>query len=170
MSEMVDEQPLASASAVGSGPLSRVFFFVGAAGLLTAMASDATAVIGRHLGIPFLGSIELVQASVVLATSSAMIVATLVGAHATVHVLLDRLPARARGVLEVFGSLAGLACFALLASGSAWLAKDLWAGGERTELLGIPILPLRLFWCAAAFIVCCLFGLRAARVGKRGGA
>ena len=160
MSDIVEDPP-ASAGLVAPGPLARLFFLLGAAGLLTAMASDAVAVAGRHLGRPFLGSIELVQASVVIAASSAMISATLAGSHATVHVLLERLGARSRAVLEAFGALCGAACFAILGGGSAWLALDLRGGGERTELLGIPLAPLRLFWCASAAIVVGVFLVRA---------
>ena len=41
------------------GPL----FYVGSAGLLGMMVVEATAVIGRHIGVPVMGAIELVQAA-----------------------------------------------------------------------------------------------------------
>ena len=162
MSDLAEDAPQPAPAGSRPGLLARVFFVLGAAGLLTAMASDAIAVIGRHIGRPFLGSIELVQACVVVASSSAMIGATLTGSHATVHIVLERLPPRARAGLETYAALMGAICFAGLCAGSAWIASDLWAGGERTELLGLPIVPLRLFWCASAAIVCALFLKRAA--------
>lgn len=143
--------------------LARLFFALGAAALLVAMTADAAAVIGRHVGLPFLGAIELVQACVVIATSSAMVGATLSGAHATVHILLERVPERARRGLTAFGAAAGAACFALLAAGSAWILRDLWGGHEQTELLALPIAPLRLFWCASAALIVLLFLVRAVR-------
>ena len=57
--------------------LDRVAFVVGSMGLLGAMSADALAVLGRHVGLPLLGSIEIVQACVVLVASAAMIGATL---------------------------------------------------------------------------------------------
>lgn len=141
--------------------LSGVSFAIGAGALLVAMAADATAVVGRHLGHPFLGAIELVQACVVVASSSAMVWATLSGAHATVHILLERTGARLRRALGAFGALTGAACFAYLAAGSLWIVHDLWGGREQTELLGLPIAPLRLFWCASALLMTGLFLARA---------
>jgi len=147
--------------------LARAFFAVGAVALLVAMASDAAAVLGRRLGLPFLGAIELVQACVVVATSSAMVGATLSNAHATVHILLERAPPAARKALLVFGGLMGAACFAFLAAGSIWIVRDLWGGHEQTELLALPIGPLRVFWCASASLMVVLFMSRAIS-GARG--
>jgi TRAP-type C4-dicarboxylate transport system permease small subunit len=146
-----------------SGPVVQISFWLGAAGLLVAMASDAVAVIGRHIGLPFLGSIELVQACVVVASSSAMVCATVLGAHATVHILMERVGARGRALLEAFGAGLGAVCFLALAIGSIWVARDLWGGHEQTELLTIPLMPLRLFWCASALLIAGLFTAKAVR-------
>ena len=54
------------------GLLTRISFLLGSAGLLVAMSADAIAVLGRNVGFTFLGAIEIVQASVVLAASAAM--------------------------------------------------------------------------------------------------
>lgn len=75
----------------GGGLLTRISFALGAAGLLMGMSADAIAVLGRHVGFTLLGAIEVVQASVVLAASAAMVGATLSGAHARVHILIERL-------------------------------------------------------------------------------
>jgi TRAP-type C4-dicarboxylate transport system permease small subunit len=133
--------------------LTRLFFALGA----------LAAVVGRHIGHPFLGAIELVQACVVVATSSAMVGATLSRSHATVHILLERASPRLRRGLELFAAAAGAACFGLLAAGSIWIVRDLWGGHEQTELLHLPIMPLRLFWCASALLMIVLFA-----VGVRG--
>ena len=98
-----------------------------------------------------------------------MVGATLSGAHATVHILLERAPEGARRGLNAFGALMGAACFALLAAGSVWIVRDLWGGHEQTELLALPIMPLRLFWCASALLMVVLFLFRAAGAMKGGG-
>jgi TRAP-type C4-dicarboxylate transport system permease small subunit len=164
MSDLLEEASPAPAGAGApqiGGPLSRVFFVIGGAGLLASMATDSVSVAGRRLGVPFLGAIELFQACVVAAASSALIVATLAEAHASVHILTERLPERGRAWLMAFGALAGAACFLVLGAGSAWVIRDLWGGHERTELLGLPVLPERLFWCASAAIVAGLLVRRA---------
>ena len=121
------------------------------------MAVDVAAVIGRQLGVPLLGSIELIQACVVLAASSALVGATLAGSHAAVHVVTERLPARARGWLARCSDGLCLLFFLWLAIGAIWIAAELWHGHEATELLRLPIAPLRLVFCASLLIVASLF-------------
>jgi TRAP-type C4-dicarboxylate transport system permease small subunit len=139
------------------GVLVRGAMGIGSAAMLGAMATEALAVVGRHTGVPFVGSIELVQACVVVATSSAIVAATVLGAHARVHLLTERLGPTARGVLYRLADLLSAALFAVLAGGSIWIATELWTGDERTSLLHLPIAALRVFWCAAAALTGGLF-------------
>src|SRR5580692_13098843 len=100
-------------------------FYLGAAALLFAMAVDAIAVIGRHIGIPLLGSIELMQAAILVAASAAIVSATMVNKHAVVHLLIDRLSPRARSIMDrVHAALCAIFLLAL-AAGSIWIALDL---------------------------------------------
>jgi TRAP-type C4-dicarboxylate transport system permease small subunit len=122
------------------GPL----FYVGASALLLAMAVDAVAVAGRHLGFPLLGSLELVQAAILLASSSALVSATLAGRHASARFLLDRFGARARLLMQRINLLLTLLFLLILAIGQIWIARDLWHGHEDSELLHIPYAPLRI--------------------------
>jgi TRAP-type C4-dicarboxylate transport system permease small subunit len=157
-------RPRASAS---GGLLATIAFVLGSAGLLAAMAGDVAAVIGRHLGIPFLGSIEIVQAAIVVAASSAMVGATLSRAHATVHIVTERLSAPNRRRFQRAADSLSALVFAALAAGSIWLAIDLWNGAESTELLGLPVKALRLVWCASAGIITSLFVTLAFRTADR---
>jgi len=130
---------------------------VGTAALLVAVATDAIAVAGRHLGFAFLGSIELFQMTALVATASALLVTTLAGRHAAVHILVDRLAPRPRRALLASGYLASAAAFLLLFAGSLWVAWDLWPTREMTELLGLPVRWFRLVWIAAAGAIAGLF-------------
>jgi TRAP-type transport system small permease protein len=141
-------------------------FLLGSAGLLVALVADAIAVAGRHVGIPFLGSIETVQAAVILAASSAMVGATLSRAHATVHILTERLSIHARRRFQSFTDAVSGIFFAALAAGSIWIVVDLWDGAETTELLGLPLKALRLFWCVSALLIAGLFTVFAFRAGR----
>ena len=144
------------------GPiLAKAAFVLGSLGLLCAMASDALAVLGRHLGLPLRGSIELVESSIVLMACASLVGTTLERGHASVHLLTERLPARARRVLASAANLAGALFFAWLLLGSALVLADLWHGAEQTELLGIPIAPLRVLWCATAAAIALAFGAQA---------
>jgi TRAP-type C4-dicarboxylate transport system permease small subunit len=47
--------------------------------------------------------------------------------------------------------------FAVFATGSTWVASELWSGFEQTELLGIPLRWLRAVWITAALLITLLF-------------
>ena len=133
----------------------------GSIALLAAMAADFISVVGRHLGFTLLGSVEFVQLCVVVAISSALIVATLRGAHASVHILTERLrPATAR-LLARGSDLLGAILFALLAAGSLWMLWDTWPLDERTDILALPLAPARILWTTALAATCVLFLIRA---------
>ena len=147
-------------------PLLRAAFLIGSFGLLAATATDALAVLGRHAGFALLGSIEIVQVTVVLIAASAMVAATLERAHAAVHIVTGKLPPAAAAASRRVAALLGALLFVLIASGSAWVLLDLWMGVERTELLGLPLRWFRLLWVAAALLVAGLF-LRQAFARRR---
>ncbi len=126
----------------------QVLTAVGSIALLVAMAADAIAVAGRHLKIPLLGSIEIVQACVVLAASAATIGTTLAGGHMIVTLVTERLmPEPAARLRRLADGVAAL-FFAAVAAGSIWMAVELWGEHEISETLGIPFRWLRVVWCA----------------------
>jgi TRAP-type C4-dicarboxylate transport system permease small subunit len=129
-----------------------VLLLTGAVGLIGAMLIDSIAVIGRHAGIPFTGSIELVQAFIVLGAASAIAYASLGATHAAVDLVFHRLPISAQHLAHRLAALLGFLFLLALVIGSAWIAWEYRDAGERTELLGIELKWLRLFWLACAVI------------------
>ncbi|WP_114952097.1 TRAP transporter small permease subunit [Sphingosinicella terrae] len=144
----------------------RLLVAIGGGALLLAMAADAVAVVGRHVGLPLLGSIELVQAAVLLSAAAAIVVATVRGSHAVVHLLVERWSPRGRFWLEVAIGLSSAFFFAALLAGTVWIAADLWNGHEESELLRIPYRPLRIAVAASAAAVAITFLVRIVRRGK----
>ena len=145
MSEPTSERPR------GLGArLAQVAFVLGSIGLMLAMTFDSLAVLGRHLSLPLLGSIEIVEACIVLMACASLIGTTLERGHASVHLLTERLPAVGRRRLGVVTSLLCALFFGCVLVGSLIVLSDLWLGDERSDLLGIPIAPLRVIWCASA--------------------
>jgi hypothetical protein len=57
--------------------LYRALVWLAGGALLVAMATDTMAMLGRHLRLPLLGSIEIVQAAVLVAASGALLLATI---------------------------------------------------------------------------------------------
>jgi TRAP-type C4-dicarboxylate transport system permease small subunit len=138
-------------------------FYVGTSGLLAAMLVETAAVIGRHAGMPVTGALEIVQAAIVPAACASMLIATLRGAHAAVHMLTDRMPATARRRVLRLGALLAGACFTALCAGSAWLAIEYWNSFEQTEVLHIPFRPLRVLVTLAAAALALAFFRRGLR-------
>jgi TRAP-type C4-dicarboxylate transport system permease small subunit len=126
---------------VGKG----LVIWLGGTALLAAALADTLAVIGRHVGLPIPGSIELIQAIVLFTASTGLVVATWADSHARVRLVVDRLNPRWRAVADRLSDLLTLVFCVGLLVGSAWLAADLWHSHEQSELLGIPWLLLRLF-------------------------
>lgn len=145
------------------GALTRAAYTIGGIGLLGATAADSLAVAGRHTGLHLLGSIELVQACVVLLGGSAMLIATQVGEHASVHIVTERLAKPTAARLARIASLFSALAFILIAAGSAWVSRELWNGFERTELLHLPIRWLRAIWLVFACLISITFLHRAIR-------
>ena len=122
----------------------RGLVWFGGAGLLLAMLTDTVAMLGRHLRLPLIGSIEIVQCAVLVAASASLVLATQHRSHARVHLLLDRLSPPALQRAERLHALAGALFAMAVLVGSVWITADLWGGHEESELLRIPYRPLRL--------------------------
>lgn len=152
------------------GRVAQAVLLAGGLALLAGGGIDFVSVLGRHLGRPLLGSIEIVQLCVVIAASTSLLAATLGRAHATVHVLVERLPPGQRRFAARMGALVGSLLFFALFAGSVWVLTDVWAGDERSDLLGLPILPFRILWCAVALVTALVFLVQALRPNVEEGA
>lgn len=144
------------ASEAGKG-LTAAALTLGGLALLGAGAVDLASVAGRHLGRPLIGAIEIVQVLVVIAASISLLAATLARTHAAVHVLTERAPMPVQRALARFGAWLGAAFFLMLFAGSTWLVADVWGADERSELLGVPLVPLRILWCLTALATAVFF-------------
>ena len=142
-----------------------VLFYVGAVGLLMVMVIEVVSVVGRHARIPLVGALELAQAAIVPAACASMILASLAGTHAAVHLLTERLPPRMRAWMSrVSALLAGL-FFAGLCTGAVWLTAEFWNSFEESDLLHIPFRPLRVLVALSAGALALIFFHRSVRPG-----
>jgi TRAP-type transport system small permease protein len=135
------------------GPL----FYIGAASLLLATGVETLAVIGRHIGVPLLGTLEIIQACILVLASAAMLATTLNDSHASVTLLTARVNERWRRRLRVFSSALSAAFFICMAAGALWLTIELWNDHESSELLRIPYKPLRILSFVAAAAIAIVF-------------
>lgn len=121
-----------------------IVVLIGGLALLAATAIDTLAVIGRHVGAPVQGSIELMQAAVLVSGAVAILISTMDMAHARVRLLVARLSPRRRIVADRLSDLLTLIFYLALLVGSSWIAWDLRAAHEQSALLGIPWMILRI--------------------------
>jgi TRAP-type transport system small permease protein len=142
---------------------SGVLVVIGGGALMAAMAIDTLAVIGRHTGIPLLGSIELVQVLVGIAGAVSVVVATLNNSHAVVRILISRLGADSALLLRRLNTAISALLFVALAAGSVWIVTELWHSQEESELWRLPYQPLRLLISGAMVVTAALFARAAWR-------
>lgn len=135
--------------------MTRWMIWLGGFALLAATAIDTLAVAGRNLGWSIHGSIELIQAAVLVAGAIALLLSSIAASHAKVHLLVDRLQGRPRDWAVRANTALTALLFALLLAGSGWTALDLWNAHEIGEITGVPWRWMRLFanLCFAATIV-----------------
>ncbi len=138
----------------------RWIIWVGGAAMLVATGTDTLAVLGRNFGLPLIGSIEIVQAAVLVSGTAALALATGSDEHARVKILTRRLTGSRRSASRLLGAIAATILFSALAAGSIWVAADLWHASERSELLGIPWRWLRLI-ANAGLLACAVLSLAA---------
>jgi TRAP-type C4-dicarboxylate transport system permease small subunit len=167
--EGLPEEGGRSAAAEQAGGALGLMFLVGSAALLAAMATDFVGVISRHLHVPLIGAIEIIQAFIVFAIAASGIAVTLTRGHATVHVVTERLPPAWRARLSRVSDVLGFVAFSAIAVGELWLLYDTRDWDERSDLLGLPIWPLRLVWAASRVVVALLFLVSAFRRRGRAG-
>lgn len=121
------------ASVVGAGLIALMCFL---------MVAD---IIGRTLGTPIVGTIELVRLSIVLVAFLTIPYAMRTGAHVRSTILLGRLSTRPRHGVEVFYALIAAAVFGYV----AWVSWDPMLFAIRTGefegdgALRVPVWPAR---------------------------
>jgi TRAP-type C4-dicarboxylate transport system permease small subunit len=138
--------------------LRRASQWIGGAALLGAVGVDFVSVVARHVGLRLLGSIEIIQFCIVAAISSALVLATLEGSHAAVHLLVTRVSPRAQALLHRVSDGFSVVAFAALLVGNLWVFSDLLPLEERSDLLHLPFAPARAFFCVA-LALCAILAL-----------
>jgi TRAP-type C4-dicarboxylate transport system permease small subunit len=146
--------------------MQRLLTMLGGGALLPRQAPSSPPSGPLH-GVPLLGSIELVQAAVLVSASTSIVLATMAGRHAMVHLLLDRVGPRARAWLQRVNYGGAVLFFGALAAGSIWIVSELWSGQEETELLRIGYRPLRMLAIGAVLGTALLFLRLAFRERRR---
>ncbi len=124
----------------------------GLACLVGMMLLTCVDVIGRKLGHPVLGSVELVGFMATLAVALALPYTHQVKAHIGVEVLVQTLPARAQAVIELCTHIASLGLFAVVTWQMFLYASAMRSSGTVSMSLELPE-DLVIHAVAACFLV-----------------
>jgi TRAP-type C4-dicarboxylate transport system permease small subunit len=114
---------------------------VSAAAIAFIMLLTCTDVLLRLFGKPIPGTYELVGYFGAVIVAAAMAWTSVERGHISVEMLVDRLPRRARHVVEALGAGAGAVLFGLLAWQCRTYAADLMESGEVSPTLGVATWP-----------------------------
>ncbi|GAB1256387.1 hypothetical protein NBRC116494_08890 [Aurantivibrio plasticivorans] len=121
----------------------------GAITLALTMLLVSASAIGRHFGLPLPGTVEIVEALILVTAAAGILSTTIERAHASAKLITELLPPSTRRFVEVLGLILGIIFCAGLVIGNTWLIYDVWGLQEASHLLGIPIVPLRILFVAA---------------------
>lgn len=126
--------------------VSRGFAVVGSASIGLLALLVVADIIGREIGTPVLGVVEIAATTVVISAFLTIPYVLRRGGHIRATVLVSRLPRNVRKSLEAFGYVAGVVVFALLAYASFGEFVSAWENGsfEGEGSLRVPTWPARL--------------------------
>lgn len=144
----------------------RMAIWLGGLALLAAAMIDTCAVVARNANMGFHGSIELIQAAVLIAGAIGLVVAVGSRTYARVHLLTERVSDDGKIWMERIATLMVAAFFLFILGGSAWIAADLWGGQELSEVMGVPWRWMRLF-ANLCFVVAILIAMRQLSAPRR---
>jgi TRAP-type C4-dicarboxylate transport system permease small subunit len=141
---------------------------VSAAAVVFIMLLTCADVVMRLFDRPIPGTYELTGYFGAVIIAFALAYTSVERGHIAVELLVDRLPARPRALIEGAGHLASAALFGLLAWQSQVYALDLLESGEVSLTLGIPTWPFVFSLTAGCGVLSLVLFLDALRQMKRG--
>jgi TRAP-type C4-dicarboxylate transport system permease small subunit len=148
-----------------------VFAFLGATVIGLLALGIVGDVVGRQIGTPIVGIVEIAAQSVVLAAFLTMPYVMRRGSHIRATILVSRMPELARKMFEIIGYLVGITIFGLLAySAYGNFMTDFIAGSFEGEgALRVPTWPTRLviFLSASLMIVESLLAIARTLMGVK---
>ena len=135
-----------------SGRLSTWMEIVAGIALIGVMVLIGCDIAGRLFGYPVPGAYELVSLSGGLIIGLAVPGTSRAKAHLSVDLLLNKLPDRAKRILNIATRLIGIATFLLVSISMIWMGIRLKNSGEVTAVLALPVYPV-VYLMGGAFCV-----------------
>ncbi len=127
---------------------------IAALAIFIMMALTVADVILRMFRMPIPGTYELVSFLGAVAVSFAMAHTSAKKGHVAVTLVVQLLPRRLQGIIEIFISVFGIMLFGLIARQSVLYALDTQRSGEVSVTLQLPFYPVIYGIALSAAVVC----------------
>lgn len=127
---------------------------IAALAIFIMMALTVADVILRMFRMPIPGTYELVSFLGAVAVSFAMAHTSAKKGHVAVTLVVQLLPRRLQGIIEIFISVFGIMLFGLIARQSVLYALDTQRSGEVSVTLQLPFYPIIYGIALSAAVVC----------------
>lgn len=129
--------------------------WVGVGALTAMMLLIVLNVLLRQFGMPIFGTLEFVEALMVVLFSCAVSYTAFVRGHISVSLLVSRLPARAQAIVDSVTHFIGILLFGVVSWRLAVLGIDLWRTGTLSATMRWPCFQYA-FLSSVGFAVLCL--------------
>jgi TRAP-type C4-dicarboxylate transport system permease small subunit len=98
-------------------------------------------VLRRLFNSPLTWSLEAVEVMLVIVVFFSVAYCAVKDSHVSIDVLVARLPAMTRRIIDVFTHLLGIALFGFMTWGAIMSGITQWKGGYITGILPVPVYP-----------------------------
>jgi len=138
-----------------TGPVIRVFFYIGLFGIFFMMLITVTDVLLRWLfNTPILGAYEISEYLMVILVFSALAYTEYGDSHVKVDTFYVRFPLPVKVLLDCLTYLFGMCIMALIAWTNAKMAYVKWDFGDITGTLPIPVFPMHIIIAVGSILFC----------------
>lgn len=125
--------------------INRTLQIVGGFFLCTMVILTTANIIGRKIGLPISGSVELIGLFSALVISASLALTQSSGGHIAVNILTEHFSIKIQKILAIINAILCSVFFIILAKSLTQLALRYLQKGEITETLHLPIYPFVAF-------------------------
>ena len=125
---------------------------IGLSVLVLAMLLSVGDVVGRYVGFPIPGTLEITELAMVVIVFTGIAWTLRLGGHVSIILFVRHMRPRTRAVISAFCNLLTLGIWSVIAWRSFLMAIS--THQQATDLLKIPILPFTLMVSLGSFLMC----------------
>ncbi|HEX2967072.1 MAG TPA: TRAP transporter small permease [Syntrophorhabdaceae bacterium] len=117
-------------------------------------------VISRAFHVALPGTFDLVETLIVVGIAFALVYGQLEDRHLRADIAIERLKGRVRAAVESFLGVLNIVYWFTLLCAAIFMIKNKWGGEETTDILRVPVVPFRMVWVFALFLMLLLLIFR----------